>query len=489
MEGWIMGDIRTSQFGGIPFGGNSARPAGTTGQPYFNGEEKRLELYTSAGWQNIVSETPGVVSISGVYRQSNATNTIEITGTNFTTGAVASAVGTNGVEINANSTTVNSIVSVSAVFSGLSSAYEPYDIKVTNTSNLFGFLPDALYVNDTPVWTTASGSLGTFYSSSQDSVNISLVATDSESPSLTYSVSSGSLPSGVTLNSSTGVISGTAPAINNSTTYSFSVRASDGVESSIRPFTISVVGSLDISNITSTGLLTQASAENLTAGSSYSTLTPIAGSIGGTYIGRRGGGGIAPTYDGSLQSVPVVSWGSGKAFDQRGQNGWRSTANIPVVGLQPSTIVLIGEVNSTTGSANSTSYHIGVNWGLNGANKTRAIASTGSLARNVWYSNDTTMTMSAAIGSKDIYVLRNNTDARNFRWNTKSQTEAGTIADVGGVQYFTDGPTPLWTQWRDESGTQYPYGYIAEWFVFDRYLTDAEVARIIAYGKAKYGIS
>jgi len=484
-----MGDIRTSQFGGIPFGNNANRPTGATGQPYFNGEEKRLELYTSAGWQNIVSETPGVVSISGVYRQSNATNTIEITGTNFTTGAVASVVGTNGVEINANSTTVNSIVSVSAVFSGLSSAYEPYDIKVTNTSNLFGFLPDALYVNDTPVWTTASGSLGTFYSSSQDSVNISLVATDSESSSLTYSVSSGSLPSGVTLNSSTGVISGTAPVINNSTTYSFSVRASDGVESSIRPFTISVVGSLDISNITSTGLLTQASAENLTAGSSYSTLTPIAGSIGGTYVGRVGGsGGAAPTYDVASRSLSVVTWGSGKAFDQRNGSGWRSTANIPVVGLQPSTMILIGEVNSPTGQANSSTYHIGLNFGNNGSNKTRAIASTGSLARNVWYSNDTPMTISAAVGSKDIYVLRNNTDARSFRWNTKSQTEAGTIADVSGTQYYTDGPTPLWTNWRDESGTQYPYGYVAEWFVFDRYLTDAEVARIIAYGKAKYGI-
>lgn len=483
-----MGDIRTSALGGVPFGNNAARPINPqTGQPYFNGEEKRLELYTSTGWQNIVSETPGVVSVSGVYRQSNATNSLEITGTNFTAGAIASVIGTNGVEVNANSTTVNSIVSITAVFSGLSSAYEPYDLKVTNTSNLFGLLPDSLYVNDTPVWTTSSGLLGTFYSYLQGSVNISLVATDSESPNLTYSISSGSLPSGVTLNSSSGVISGTIPYINNTTTYSFSVSASDGVESSVRPFTILVIGVLDISDITSTGLLTQASAENLSIGTSYSTLTPIAGSIGGTYVGRTGGGS-SPTYDGSSQSVPVVAWGTGKAFDQRGGKGWRSTANIPVVGLQPSTMILIGEVNSPNGSANSTSYHIGINFGDNGTNKSRAIASNGSVARNVWYGNDTLMTISAAIGSKDIYVLRNNTDARNFRWNTKSQTEAGTIADIGGVQYSTAGPTPLWTQWRDDSGTQYPYGYIAEWMVFDRYLTDAETTRVIAYGKAKYGI-
>ena len=48
--------------GGIPFGDNAGRPANPgTGKLYSNGEEKRLELYTSSGWQNIVSETPGVV--------------------------------------------------------------------------------------------------------------------------------------------------------------------------------------------------------------------------------------------------------------------------------------------------------------------------------------------------------------------------------------------------------------------------------------------
>jgi hypothetical protein len=475
--------------GGIPYGNNAGRPANPgLGKLYSNGESSRLELYTNTGWQNIVQETPGVVSISGIYNQSAQSNSITINGTNFAAGAIAYAVGTNGVDYPASTSTVNSIVQMVASFSNLSSAHEPYDIKIVNPSNLYGTLPDALYVNDTPVWTTASGLLGTFYSYLQGSVSINLVATDSESPSLTYSLVSGSLPSGVSLNSSTGAITGTIPLINNTTTYSFTIIASDGNDNSSRPFTILVIGVLDISDITSTGLLTQASAEDLSVGTSYATLTPIAGSIGGSYVGRRGGG-TPPTYDGSSQSVPVVSWGSGKAFDQRGGNGWRSSANIPVTGLQPSTMVLIGEVNSPGGSANSSGYHIGLNFGFNGANKSRAIASNGSVARNVWYSNDTLMTITAALGSKDVYVLRNDTDARNFRWNTKAQTEAGTIADVSGTVYSTDGPSPLWTQWRDDNGTQYPYGYIAEWLVFNRYLTDAETARIIAYGKAKYGFN
>ena len=228
--------IRKSSNSGIPFGNILGRPAANIGQPYFNGEEKRLEIYTSAGWQNIVSETPGVVSISGNYIESAGSGALEITGTNFTTGAIASVIGTDGVEVNASSTTVNSIVSISASFAGLLNALEPYDVKVTNTSNLFGLLPDSLYVNASPVWTTASGSLGTFYE--QVAVSVSATATDSDS-TISYALASGSaLPSGLTLNSSTGLISGILPNISSQTTYTFIINASDGLNTIPRSFSI-----------------------------------------------------------------------------------------------------------------------------------------------------------------------------------------------------------------------------------------------------------
>jgi len=229
--------IYKSSNSGIPFGNTAGRPTAQTGQPYFNGEAARLELYTSNGWQNIVQETPGVTSISGNYLESSNSGTITISGTNFASGAYASAIGTNGVEVNATSTTFNSIVQLTAVFTGLSSAYEPYDIKVTNPSNLFGIIPDTLYVNNTPVWQTASGSLGTF--NEQVSVSVSATATDSDS-TLTYSLASGSsLPSGLTLNSSTGLISGTLPNITTSTTYTFTINVTDGVNPAIsRTFSI-----------------------------------------------------------------------------------------------------------------------------------------------------------------------------------------------------------------------------------------------------------
>jgi len=249
-----------------------------------------------------------------------------------------------------------------------------------------------------------------------------------------------------------------------------------------------------IADILSNGLLSFATAEGLTAGSSYTTLTPKGGSMGGTYISRiggAGGGGVMPYDAGTSGSVPVVNWGNGKAFDQRTSThyGWRSTADVGITGTQASTMIVIGEVNSPTGSPNGTGYHIGLNFGINGVQNTRAIASTGSVARNVWYGNDNLMTISAAIGVKNVYILRNTGSSDAYKWYTKSQTETGNVGVYSGTAYNTTGPSKLFTQWRDDSGAQYPYGYIAEWMIFNRALSDEEATRIINYGKAKYGFA
>jgi hypothetical protein len=238
MEGGIMTDIRMSSMAGIPFGNNAGRPTATTGQPYFNGEAGRLELYTGTGWENIVQEVPGVASVSGQYLETNNSNTITIYGTNFVSGATAFAIGTNAVEVAATSTTFNSLVQLTAVFTGLTAANEPYDIKVVNPSNLFGILPDTLFVNNQVTWTTSAGSLGTF----ADQVSISVSAVASDDSTITYAVASGStLPSGITLNTATGLLSGTLADVASNTTYTFTLTASDGSNPAVsRQFSILV---------------------------------------------------------------------------------------------------------------------------------------------------------------------------------------------------------------------------------------------------------
>lgn len=300
--------IRSSSLGGIPFGDNAGRPASPqVGQPYFNGQENRLEIYSqSVGWQNIVAETPGIVSVQGTITDTNSVNNLTISGTNFFSGAIASIIGTNGVEIQANSTVVNSIVSITSVFGAISPLYEPYDVKVTNVSNLYGLLTDALYVNDTPTWVTASGNLSTVYEG--DSINAQVTAfDDNEGIPLTYEISSGSLPSGVTLNSSTGAITGTAPNVNSNTTYTFSITATDGVNtSSARSFNIVV------NNIAVEALV-------------------VGGGGGGGYDRGSGGGAGGmidhPSYNinrNTSYTVTVGNGGSGGTSNNQNINGQNS---------------------------------------------------------------------------------------------------------------------------------------------------------------------
>ena len=284
--------IRKSSSSGIPFGNTAGRPASpNSGQPYFNGETARLELMTNNGsWENIVQEVPGVSSISGTYSEQTNSGVITIYGTNFVSGATAYAIGTNAVQVAASSTTFNSLVQVTATFTGLSSANEPYDIKVTNPSNLFGLLPDALYVNNSPAWQTASGSLGSFAVST--SISATVLATDPESQTITYSLASGStLPSGVTLNSSTGVISGTPPLTNTDTTYTFTINATDGINTVSRAFSF-----LILVPVVSGGTLTSDSTYYYRAFTSSGNLVVSNGSINADVLMVGGGGAGGPGY-------------------------------------------------------------------------------------------------------------------------------------------------------------------------------------------------
>jgi len=322
--------------GGIPFGDNAGRPANpATGKLYSNGESQRLELYTASGnWENIIQEVPGVSSITGVYSEQTDSGTIVIYGTNFVSGATATAIGSNGVQVNATSTTYNSLVQLTATFTGLSNAYEPYDIKVTNPSNLFGIIPDALYINASPVWVTSSGSLGTFIE--QLAISVSATATDSDS-TITYSLASGStLPSGVTLNSSTGLISGNLPSITNNTTYTFTINASDGTSTVPRTFSITANAGSQVSGggtlissdatyfyrvFTSSGTLT-------TAGDPINVEAVVLGGGGGGGSSFGGGGG-----SGALVIMQSKSISSGNYPIVVGNGATRNTAADSVQGL------------------------------------------------------------------------------------------------------------------------------------------------------------
>lgn len=91
-----------------------------------------------------------------------------------------------------------------------------------------------------PQWVTAAGSIGN--AAVGKVFNYALKAiTSNGSGTISYAVQSGALPAGVTLNTSTGMISGTpSVSILTDTTYSFTIRATLGSVTSDRAFTMVV---------------------------------------------------------------------------------------------------------------------------------------------------------------------------------------------------------------------------------------------------------
>ena len=126
---------------------------------------------------------------------------------------------------------------------------------VTNTNGLSGTLADGLDAGGVPAFDNAAGSLGTIYDASRtvSGSTLDASATDPDGDTITYSVSVGSLPSGLSIGSSTGLITGTAAAVGADTTSTFTVSAATASgDTSTRQFSITVKAPV-ITSYTSTG--------------------------------------------------------------------------------------------------------------------------------------------------------------------------------------------------------------------------------------------
>lgn len=156
--------------------------------------------------------------------------TITLTGTNFATGAK--------VIVNGSQPSAVSVVSTTQItFTCPALATGSYIIYVVNADGTTAIAAPGLQVSGLPTWTTSAGTLGTANANSAVSYT---VAATGDAP-ITYSVYSGSLPSGLTLNSTTGTISGTTPTPSTATTYNFTIRSTDAQKQDTdRAFSITV---------------------------------------------------------------------------------------------------------------------------------------------------------------------------------------------------------------------------------------------------------
>ena len=188
-------------------------------------------------------------------------NNISPTGFNGSAGAVITIVGQNFVSganvhfvssVNGSSTAAGSVSFTNSgiltvTTPALAVAGEPYGVKVTNPDGGMTLLEAALDAGSAPSWSTAAGSLATGIQKGATMPGMAVTATDADGQSVTYSevtsvlTSNANTPAAtmnLTLNSSTGAITGTAPNVSSDTTYNFTLRASDGTTVSYTHLTL-----------------------------------------------------------------------------------------------------------------------------------------------------------------------------------------------------------------------------------------------------------
>jgi len=230
--------------------GTTAQRGSVEGEWRYNSESGFFEGRNDTQFLSL-EPTPTVTSVDDTEVDSagGGNQTIVVTGTNFTSGGTIAFVGTSAT-FNANTTTFNSTTQVTAVAPKASflNAQEPYKVKFTSATGSAGTSASGLInVDNAPAFTTAAGSLGTIdHTQLAGGYSLTaLAASDAEGDTVAFTQPSGTLPTGLSLNSSSGAWSGTVTGIVSTTTFNFTARATAGSKTSDRSFSIAQEGELN----------------------------------------------------------------------------------------------------------------------------------------------------------------------------------------------------------------------------------------------------
>ena len=188
----------------------------------------------SLGGSVTIGETKPTISAVNPSVIENTQTAVTITGTNFVSVPTVEAISSTGAITRADTVSFTSSTTIVANFTLATDG--TYFIRVENNDgNAVRSSSALLTVSDAPAWTTSAGSLGS--NAAGSSISYTVAATNATS----FAVQSGSLPGGTSLNTSTGVISGTESGATAETTYSFTIRATDAEgQTADRAFSITI---------------------------------------------------------------------------------------------------------------------------------------------------------------------------------------------------------------------------------------------------------
>jgi hypothetical protein len=188
----------------------------------------------SLGGSVTVGETKPTITGISPSTIENTQTAVTITGTNFVSVPTVEAINSTGGITRADTVSFSSATSIVANFT--LPVDGTYFIRVENNDgNAVRSSSALLTVSDAPAWTTSAGSLGS--NAAGSSISYTVAATNATS----FALQSGSLPGGTSLNTSSGVISGTESGATAETTYSFTIRATDAEgQTADRAFSITI---------------------------------------------------------------------------------------------------------------------------------------------------------------------------------------------------------------------------------------------------------
>jgi len=249
----------------------------------FLSEAQNLTTKTDAYWAppTITTISPSSLPI--------VDDTATITGTNFPSDVtVKFRKSDDSTLVNPKSTVRGSATSIIVTRPDtFATGDSPYDLIVTNpTTTLSTTLSNGVTAGSNPTWVT-SATLNNATKNSAFSQTIS--ATDPDGGTVSYSVVSGAFPTSITLNSSTGVISGTTA--DNAASYSIIIAATDsGGNATNRTFTMQTltvpsaptIGAVTLLSSSSASVTFTAPASNGNSAITSYTVTSSTGSFTGT---------------------------------------------------------------------------------------------------------------------------------------------------------------------------------------------------------------
>ena len=381
----ILTNLTISETGAIriPFGDSSQRPvAPVPGMLRYHTSLSTIEYYNNIMWVQLL-QFPAINSISPLSVKDNSNGafdiSINITGANFGTTPNVYFIGTDSIE--RQSPAVTDILAGTQVRATIptsvydNSGQEPFAVKVLNNSTgsyVTSISPNLIDINSVPYFITTSP-LPDISNGISGSVTLSgqfdISAGDTDDLTLTWSSPTPSPISDIqsealTLNSSTGVITGTLTNPGSTTTYNFNVKIEDTVGNfkiKLYSFTFSVpqayAATTTGSNVTTFYV---DSVNNVTGSATYGGYTIIV-------FGSTSGGGntttqsntITPTFSSSDIKYLVLGGGGGTP----GTNGGSPSGGGGAGGYRTN---YSGSLSPNISFVASTSYNIFVGGGGSG---------------------------------------------------------------------------------------------------------------------------